>query len=79
MKANIRFANGELIAEIDDQRQLKHADALALAELLWANGIGASEVSTVDWHTDATSAPTSGQKIAIYSRLRAYENAARRE
>jgi hypothetical protein len=79
MKANIRFADGELVAQLDDQRQLKHADAATLAEQLWAYGITASEVSMVDWHTDVGSAPTSGQKIAIYSRLRAYENAAHRE
>jgi len=77
MKAKIRLANEMLVAELDDFRQLVHEDAIELAELLWKNGVAASDVTTVDWHQDAQAAPTGGQKVAIYSRLRVLENCAR--
>lgn len=76
MRAQIRLADEQLVATLDDSRQLKHIDAVSLAELLWANHVTAGEVSIVDWHENSIEAPTSGQKIAICSRLRAYESEA---
>jgi hypothetical protein len=70
MKANIRLEDDELVALLEDEREIKHLDAKVLAELLWEQGVNAEDVQAVDWHTHATNAPTSGQKIAIYSRLR---------
>jgi hypothetical protein len=73
MKATLRLADGELVALLEDGRELKNFDAERLAGLLWNSGVSASELEAVDWHTDVMSAPTSGQKIAIFSRLRKYE------
>ena len=74
MRATVRLVNQELVALLEDGRELKNSDAEALAGLLWINGVCASDLQTVDWHTDVTSAPTSGQKVAIFSRLRKYES-----
>jgi hypothetical protein len=73
MKATLRLADGELVALLEDGRELKNFDAEILAGLLWNSGVSASELEAVDWHTDVMSAPTSGQKIAIFSRLRKFE------
>ncbi|MHA4867250.1 hypothetical protein ACXZ1M_06070 [Duganella sp. PWIR1] len=75
MNALIRLNGEELVAHLDDERELKHIDAIALARLLWESGIRAAGVKAVDWHTDAESAPLAGQKIAIHSHLRMLEEA----
>jgi len=75
MKACIRLVNGELVAELEGNCQLTHIEAVELADQLWQRGIGARDVSAVDWHTDPIGAPTSGQKVALFSRLKALENA----
>lgn len=75
MNALIILDGEDLVARLDDGRELKHIDAEALANLLWQIGIRVADVKAVDWHADAESAPTSGQKIAIYSHLRMLEEA----
>ncbi|MYM96092.1 hypothetical protein [Duganella vulcania] len=75
MNALISLDGERLVARLDDGRELKHIDAEALANLLWQIGIRVADVKAVDWHVDFESAPTSGQKIAIYSRLRILEGA----
>jgi hypothetical protein len=75
MKATIRLDDNELVALFEDNREIKHLDAKVLADLLWAHGITADDVHAVDWRSDATIAPTSGQKIAIFSRLRKLDSA----
>jgi hypothetical protein len=74
MKATVRLVNEELVALLEDGRELRNCDAEALAWSLWTNDVRASSLEAVDWHTDVTSAPTSGQKIAIFSHLRKCEN-----
>lgn len=73
MKAQIYLADGLLVAECQDGILISNADAVQLADLLWAHGVASSDVSILDSHTDPDHAPMSGQKIAIYKRLRRYE------
>lgn len=63
----------QLVAELSGEERLSHADAICLADLLWSRGVTASEVEMLDWHQDADRAPRSGQKIAVYQRLRLLE------
>jgi hypothetical protein len=76
MQARIHLRDDLLIAKFEDGKEIQHTDAKELARLLWANGIDASQVSITDWHEDALGAPTGGQKVAIFSTLRALENSA---
>ena len=73
MRATIYLTNDILVAEREDGLCFSHADALQLADLLWANDVTSSEVFMIDWHEDAERAPLSGQKVAIYQRLRLHE------
>lgn len=73
MKARIQLSEDLLIADLENGARLQHADAIQLANLLWANQVTSSEVSMVDWHESSDRAPLSGQRIAIYQRLRLYE------
>lgn len=73
MRATIYLANDILVAEREDGLSLSHVDAVQLADLLWANDVTCSEVFMIDWHENAKRAPLSGQKVAIYQRLRLYE------
>lgn len=72
MKAKIFLDGDLLVAELDGLR-LCHADAVGLADMLWTHRVTSSEVSMIDWHQDADLAPLSGQRIAIYQRLRLHE------
>lgn len=76
MNALISLDGEGLVARLDDGREVKHMDAEELANLLWQIGIRVADVKAVDWHADVEIAPTSGQKIAIYSRLRLLEEGA---
>lgn len=76
MKAKIYLLADFLVAELDDGRRLEHADAIELAEMLWAHDVTSSEVTAIDWHTDSVLAPLIGHKIAIHSRLRSREQSA---
>lgn len=73
MNALISLDGEGLVARLDDGREVKHMDAEELANLLWQIGIRVADVKAVDWHADVEIAPTSGQKIAMYSRLRLLE------
>ena len=73
MRATIYLANDILVAEREDGLRLSHVDALQLADLLWANDVTWSEVFMIDWHENAERAPLSGQKVAVYQRLRLHE------
>lgn len=73
MKARIYLANDVLIADLEDGTHVRHLDAVELADLLWGRHVKFSEVTMVDWHENADLAPMSGQKIAIYQRLRLHE------
>ena len=74
MRVTIYLSNDILIAESEDGLRLSHADAVQLADLLWANDVTSAEVFMIDWHEDAERAPLSGQKVAIYQRLRLHEH-----
>ncbi len=76
MKAKIRLQDNLLVAELDDGERLEHADAIELAEMLWAHNVTSGEITAVDWHMDPVGAPLSGQKIAIHSLLRSREESA---
>jgi len=68
------FLDGDfLVGELDDGHRLSHADAESLADLLWTHGVTSAQVLMIDWHQDAARAPMSGQRIAIYQRLRLHE------
>lgn len=73
MRARIYFADDMLVAEREDGLCLLHADAVQLADLLWVSNVTSSEISMIDWHEDAERAPLSGQKVAVYQRLRMHE------
>lgn len=73
MNAKIFLDKDELVAELPDNVRLSHVDAVCLADLLWSKGVTVSDVIMVDWHEDANRSPLSGQKIAIYQRLRLLE------
>jgi hypothetical protein len=73
VKARIFLADDVLIADCDNGLRLRNADAVQLADLLWANDVTAPEVFMIDWHQDAERAPLSGQRVAIYQRLRLHE------
>lgn len=73
VRATIYLANDVLVAQREDGLRLSHADAVQLADLLCANHVTSSEVFMIDWHEDAELAPLSGQKVAIYQRLRLHE------
>jgi len=73
VNAKIFLVDDELVAELPGYERLSHPDAVSLADLLWKRGVKASEVQMLDWHEDADHAPTSGQKIAVYQRLRLLE------
>ena len=73
MNATIYLANDTLVAECGDGLLLSHTDAVQLADLLWANAVTSSEVFMIDWHEDPERAPLSGQKVAVYQRLRLHE------
>lgn len=73
MNAKIFLDDDQLVAELPGEERVAHADAVCLADILWARGVTVSEVEMLDWHEDADRAPTSGQKIAVYQRLRLLE------
>jgi hypothetical protein len=73
MKAKIHLAGDMLVAKLESGSRLSNIDTNLLADLLWAQNVTASEVTTVDWHEDADRAPLNGQKVAIYQRLRLHE------
>ena len=73
MNAKIFLDDGQLVAELPGEERVSHADAVCLADMLWTRGVTVSEVEMLDWHQDANRAPTSGQKIAVYQRLRLLE------
>ncbi len=58
------------MAALPDGRQLRHTDADELAKLLLADGVSADDVRMADWR-EGESTPSSGQKLAIWSRMRA--------
>ncbi|CAJ0691177.1 hypothetical protein R82526_03609 [Ralstonia mannitolilytica] len=59
----------QLIAHLSGGRVVRHHDAVALAELLLAAGITVDDVKMPDWH-EGDSAPSIGQRIAIFQRMR---------
>jgi hypothetical protein len=76
MKAKLQLLGDLLVADLDDGQRLEHADAVELAEMLWAHNVTSGEITAVDWHTDPIRAPLSGQKIAVHSLLRSREKSA---
>jgi hypothetical protein len=74
VRARIYLIDDVLVAECESGLHLSHADATELAELLWVNDVTSEEVSMIDWHEDVERAPLSGQKMAIYQRLRLHEH-----
>lgn len=76
MKAKIHLQGDLLVAELDDGQRIEHADAIELAEMLWARDVTSAEVTAIDWHTDSIRAPLSGHKIAIHCLLRSREKSA---
>jgi hypothetical protein len=73
VNAKIFLDDDQLVAELPGEVRLSHVDAVVLADMLWSRGVTVSEVVMLDWHEDAVRAPTSGQKIAVYQRLRLLE------
>lgn len=73
MNAKIFLDDDQLVALLPGEERLSHVDAICLADMLWRRGVTVSEVEMLDWHEDADRAPTSGQKIAVYQRLRLLE------
>jgi len=63
----------QLVAELATGMRFSHVDAVCLADWLWQQGVTASEVLITDWHQDKDHAPGSGQRIAVYQRLRLHE------
>ena len=63
----------QLVAELANGVLFSHVDAVCLADWLWNQGVTVSEVLLIDWHEDAERAPLSGQKIALFQRLRLHE------
>lgn len=66
----LRLDGPDILATFVDGQSIRHHDAQSLAELLWAAGVRAEDVNTVDWHGDVDQALMAGQKIAILSYLR---------
>ena len=58
-----------LIARFDDGRVLRHPDTIALADMLLAAGVAANAVQMPDWR-EGDGAPSSGERIAIFHRMR---------
>lgn len=75
VKAQIHLSGNVLVAALGDGSILQHWDASKLADLLWANNVTAADVTMIDWHQNADTAPLGGQKVAIYHRLRLHEQA----
>jgi hypothetical protein len=73
VNARIFLKDDQLVAELPFEEHLTHSDAVSLADMLWKRGVKVAEVEMLDWHVDADRAPTSGQKIAVYQRLRLLE------
>jgi len=73
LNAKIFLDDDQLVAMLPGEERLSHADAICLADMLWTRGVAVTEVEMLDWHEDADRAPTSGQKIAVYQRLRLLE------
>jgi hypothetical protein len=66
----VQVAGHELVAALPDGRQLRHTDADELAKLLLAEGVNVDDVRMPDWR-EGESTPSAGQKLAIWSRMRA--------
>lgn len=73
VNAKICLDDDRLVAELPGDVRLSHTDAIVLADMLRSRGVTVAEVFMLDWHEDPVRAPTSGQKIAVYQRLRLLE------
>ena len=69
LQATVTLGPGGLEAVLSDGRRLHHPDALAMAELLLAQGVHADGVHMPDWRA-GDRAPSAGQKVAIMGRMR---------
>lgn len=69
LRATVTLGSDGLEAALSDGRRLHHPDAVAMAELLLAQGVDADGVHMPDWRA-GDCAPSAGQKVAIMGRMR---------
>ena len=69
LQATVTLGSDGLEAALSDGRRLHHPDAVAMAELLLAQGVDADGIHMPDWRA-GDCAPSAGQKVAIMGRMR---------
>jgi len=69
LQATVMLGAGGLEAVLSDGKRLHHPDAVAMAELLLAQGVDADGIHMPDWRA-GDCAPSAGQKVAIMDRMR---------
>ena len=67
--AVVTFEAGLLVARLSDGSTLASADSASLADLMLRAGVEADAVTMPDWRA-GDEAPTAGQRIAIFGRMR---------